>query len=47
MAIADELAWRTLEELHGAVHPFLEPVLSGSEHRSVRSRGAWRWIRGY
>jgi hypothetical protein len=45
MAKADELAWATLEELHGAADTFLGQVLSGRVRRGRWDPGAWTWTR--
>lgn len=43
MAEADELRWRSIEELYEAVHAFLGPVLAVRAANGRWSAGNWRW----
>lgn len=44
MAATDELPWRTLESVHGAVSAFLGSVLSDRGFRGRWEPSEWRWL---
>ena len=46
MAEADDLSWRTLGDIHGAVAAFLDPVLGAEMVSRTWAPDRWRWRDG-